>query len=165
MDEAGRLTGPFNAMLVNPAVGDALQQLGAAIRYRTALPARVREVAILVVAAYRRSDFEWHAHAPLAREAGLNDEDLAAIRRCQDPGGPATPEPPVLASDDYLVRRVVQALLVQRDLDDTLFALVTGKFGVACVVELITLVGYYDLLALSMRACRVELPVGVGPVF
>lgn len=52
-DEDGRLAGPFNAMLLNPPVGDALQRLGAAVRYRGRLTDRAREVAILAVAAHR----------------------------------------------------------------------------------------------------------------
>ena len=50
-DREGRLEGPFNAMLLNPSIGDALQRLGAAIRYGGRLPTRCREIAILAVAA------------------------------------------------------------------------------------------------------------------
>ncbi len=163
--------GPFNAMLVNPAVGDALQQLGTAIRYRTELPARAREVAILVVAAHRRSDFEWRSHAPLALAAGLTDQDLAAICREEDPVDSTAPASPIapasrtLSTADDVVRRIVRSLLVDRDLDDALFAQATDQLGLGCVVELISLVGYYDGLALSMRALRVGLPAGAEPAF
>ncbi|HEY0949418.1 MAG TPA: hypothetical protein VGD85_04425, partial [Nocardioides sp.] len=50
------------AGLLSPAVGDALQRLGAAVRYRTALPDRAREMAILLVAARWDSAFEREAH-------------------------------------------------------------------------------------------------------
>lgn len=165
VDDAGRLMGPFNAMLVNPAVGDALQQLGTAIRYHTELSARTRELAILVVAAHRRSDFEWQSHAPLALAAGLTAPDLEAVRREEDPPDPTAPALLRLNTADDEVRRVVRSLLVDRDLDDALFAQATDRLGLSCVVELISLVGYYDLLALSMRALRVGLPPGAEPTF
>lgn len=49
VDGEGRLEGPFNAMVVSPEIGFAIQQLGAKIRYRARLSARQREVAILEV--------------------------------------------------------------------------------------------------------------------
>lgn len=62
LDDQGALIGPFNAMLLSPALGDPLQELGAAIRYRSALTDRCRELAILVVAAHWSSAFEQQVH-------------------------------------------------------------------------------------------------------
>ena len=39
-DAAGRLQGPFNAMLHNPRLGAPLQRLGGVLRFRGSLPAR-----------------------------------------------------------------------------------------------------------------------------
>lgn len=155
-DGDGRLLGPFNAMLVSPAVGHALQGLGAAIRYRTSLPDRVRELAILTVAAYRDSDFEWYAHEPLARTAGVSEPELAALRS-GGPGGDGG-----LGPADLLVRQCVESLLAQRDLSDRDFDELKNLVGVTGIVELVTLVGYYDLLAMSMRTFRVGLPDGAA---
>ena len=79
-DSEGCLEGPFNAFLLQPRLGSALQALGSSVRYETALSDRCREIAILVVAAHWQSDFEWYAHEAVARSAGLTDADLAAIR-------------------------------------------------------------------------------------
>ena len=79
-DEEGRLRGPFDAMLYNPDLGDPLQELGAAVRYRTGFSDREREIAILTVAAHERSDFEWKAHSRIGRDAGLTDDELARLR-------------------------------------------------------------------------------------
>lgn len=152
VDEDGRLLGPFNAMLVSPAVGDALQQLGAAIRYGTSLPGRVRELAILTVAAHHHSAFEWYAHHEPARAAGLSEATLAAVHA----GDPAD-----LTGPDALVHRAVTGLLTDRDLDDETFAEVRDLLGITGAVELVTLVGYYDLLALGMRTFRAPLPESV----
>jgi len=76
----GALEGPFNAMLLCPVLGTALQALGAAVRYGTSLSDRAREMAILAVAAHEDCAFEWHAHEAVGRLTGLTAVDLAAIR-------------------------------------------------------------------------------------
>jgi 4-carboxymuconolactone decarboxylase len=83
---AGGLAGPFNAMLYAPPVGHALQELGAAIRFRTELAPRIREMAILVVAQVWDSAYERASHEPIGREAGLTDEEIGALRGGADPG-------------------------------------------------------------------------------
>src|SRR4051794_23004559 len=83
-DRQGRLNGPFGIMLHSPAVGSALQAVGAAVRYRSVLPDRMRELAILVVAAHWDSDFERYSHIPLARHAGLTEAEVAGLVGGQD---------------------------------------------------------------------------------
>src|SRR5271163_1312928 len=83
---AGGLAGPFNAMLYAPEVGRALQELGAAIRFRAQLTSRVREMAILVVARAWHSAYERSSHEPIGRDAGLADPEIEALRAGADPG-------------------------------------------------------------------------------
>jgi alkylhydroperoxidase family enzyme len=156
-DPDGRLQGPFNAMVhASPAVGDALQRLGAGIRYHSSLTDRVRELAITTVAAIRRSEFEWLVHAPQASAAGIGDDMLEAIAR-GDTG--------FFEHDDQLVHRAVAELVGGRDLTQDTFEKLTTLLGVRGTVDLVTLVGYYDLLALSRRAFRVPLPQDEDPAW
>jgi 4-carboxymuconolactone decarboxylase len=157
MGDAGRLHGPFNAMLYNPPIGNALQELGAAIRYRGSLPPRAREIAILELAALRRSPFEWYAHARAGKAAGLSEDEIAAVRD----GAPAA----TLEAGETHVRELVRTLVRERDLDDAAYAAAAGRLGAPQLIELIALVGYYDLLALSLRVFRTPLPAGVAPPF
>lgn len=156
-DSEGRLEGPFNAMLVSPGVGLALQDLGAAVRYRTRLTDRTREIAILALAALRRSDFEWYAHERVGRRAGLTDEELSALR--------AGEETSTLSEAEAAVLRVTTALATAGDLDDDLFAQAESTLGREKLAELVVLVGYYDLLALSLRVWRTPLPAGEQSAF
>src|SRR6201994_1441615 len=89
---AGGLAGPFNAMLYAPPVGHALQELGAAIRFRTELAPRSTEMAILVVAQAWHSEYECASPEPIGREAGLTDEEIEALRNGTDPGFADKPE-------------------------------------------------------------------------
>jgi 4-carboxymuconolactone decarboxylase len=156
LDPDGSLQGPFDAMLRAPRSGAALQAVGSALRYRSALPERVRELATLLVAAHHRSAFEWHAHAPLASAAGLPDALVEAIRT----GGPVEPDDP----GERASAAVVAQLLTAGDVDDDAWACVVDALGEAGAVELTTLVGYYSLLAMQMRVLRVPLPDGATGV-
>jgi AhpD family alkylhydroperoxidase len=147
VDEAGCLLGPFNAMLYNPDLGDPMQALGAAIRYRTSLDAATRELAILVVAATLDSDFEWFAHERLARAAGVSEATIARIAAGQEPDG-----------EDALIYRAARELILDGDLSDGRFAEVEARFGTTGCVELVVLIGYYRMLALVLRSFRVSLP-------
>lgn len=160
-DAAGRLNGPFNALLFSPPVGTALAALGEAVRYGSVLTARVREAAVLAVAAHEDSDFERYAHEPLARAAGLSDQDLVALRDGQLPSAADPAGDPV----EGAAARAVRALLVRGDLDDEEHGAALAALGARGLVELTTLVGYYRVLALQLRVFRVARPgpAATGP--
>jgi 4-carboxymuconolactone decarboxylase len=152
VDEEGRLLGPFNAMLHGPQVGGPLQELGAALRFRTSFTEREREIATLVVAASLRSNYEWYAHERIGRRAGLTDAELTALRTGADP---------VLAdARERIVYEAARALAADGDLTAPMYAEATASLGRGAVVELVTLVGYYTALALQLRVFRVGVPEG-----
>lgn len=147
-DDDGRLAGPFNAMLLNPAVGDPLQQLGAAIRYHGRLSARSREIAILAVAAHWQSSFEQRAHEAVGNDVGLTDAELAALRSEQPLDLDDAQESAVLTTTRHLLR--------YRDLDEVAYREAEAVLGADKLFELTTLIGYYSTLALQMRAFAVD---------
>ncbi|MGH8829359.1 MAG: carboxymuconolactone decarboxylase family protein, partial [Jiangellaceae bacterium] len=69
----GGLNGPFNAFLLVPSVGRALQSVGSALRFDGTLSDRIRELAILQVAAHWDSMFERAAHENVGRSVGLTE--------------------------------------------------------------------------------------------
>lgn len=142
----GRLTGPFDGFLRSPALGGALQGLGAAVRYRSHLSSRTREAAVLLVSAHWDSAFERHAHEAVGRSIGLTDDDVLALRGGRVPS----------SSDDGERARleVVQGLL-RGDLTDAEWARLAPSVGEQDLFELTTLVGYYATLALQLRVFRV----------
>lgn len=149
-DEQGRLQGPFNGMLLSPGVGDALQQVGAALRFAGALTARQRELATLTVAASESAEYEWAAHVHLARTAGLTVDQIEAIRTGGLLGLTDPAEGAVLEAARELVRT--------GNLSDDSFAEKREILGMPTLYELIILVGYYRLLALQMRVLDVRVP-------
>jgi 4-carboxymuconolactone decarboxylase len=153
-DSQGRLEGPFNAFLLQPRLGSALQALGSSVRYDTGLDDRCREIAILVVAAHWRSAFEWYAHEAVGRSVGLDEAELAAVREGRHEALPGR---------EAVVARTVAALVGRGDLNDAEYREAAGQIGAAGMFELLTLVGYYATLALQLRVFRVPAPDGTAP--
>lgn len=144
VDDAGCLRGPFAVMVTSPALGDAVQRLGAALRYASDLDPVVREATVLLIAAQRGSRFEWEAHESPARRLGLDDAQLAQLRQGQVPAGlsPTAEQALVAAS----------TLLSRGTLDDATFAATQTAIGERGLAELVWLVGYYAMLALALAA-------------
>jgi 4-carboxymuconolactone decarboxylase len=145
-DDEGGLLGPFNALLYSPPLGTALQELGAAIRYRSTLSPRIRELAILIVANHWDSAFERDAHESVGRSVGLTDADLAALRA----GGTPVLDDPAETAAVALCRA-----LITGDVDDAHWVDARDRLGEETIFELTTLVGYYATLALQLRVFRV----------
>jgi 4-carboxymuconolactone decarboxylase len=148
-DAAGGLEGPFNAMLLSPPVGSALQALGAAIRYGSGFTNRDREIAILVVAHAWQCPFEVYAHEAVGRAAGLGDDELAALR---------AGEYAQLGEHERLVAETASALAARSNLTDQEFGAARDAVGLPLLFELTTLVGYYATLALQLRVFDVGTP-------
>jgi alkylhydroperoxidase family enzyme len=150
VDESGRLVGPFAVMLLTPEVGNAMQQVGAKIRFSTALTPRERELGILAVAGELRSDFERLAHEPAALKAGLTRAQVNAVLSGQIPGG--------LTGDEALICRLAHVMTAERNLPDEDYETGLAALGKERLAELTWLVGYYSALALSLAVFRPFLP-------
>ncbi|UQB93125.1 MULTISPECIES: carboxymuconolactone decarboxylase family protein [Mycobacterium] len=153
--EDGTLNGPFGIMLHEPELGSNLERLGAAIRYRTNLSPRVREIAILQVAHAMDSEFEWWAHAKVAKAAGLTEAELDALASG------------TLVGEDDLERASAafcQILLRdQHQLTNDEFATMSAQLSPASMIELTVLVGYYRTLAQLMAVFDIGVPPMAPP--
>ena len=115
------------------------------------------ELAICLTARHLRVNLEWHAHAPLAVEAGVPAAAMEAIRT----GG----TPSFTAADQVLVHRIVTELIDTKRLTDVTFAEAISRFGEQGVVELGTIVGYYTAIRNALNAFQVPLPAGAQRPF
>jgi 4-carboxymuconolactone decarboxylase len=152
-DPEGRLYGPFNAMLLDPVVGEWLQGLGAALRFETEISARQREIAILCAAQSMQSSYEFDGHARLGSSAGLTDAQIDALAAGSAPDG--------LEPQDAMVWRVARAITDSGDLDDQLFEEAVAALGRVAVMDVIVLIGYYRMIAPVLKVWRVPLRDGV----
>jgi 4-carboxymuconolactone decarboxylase len=148
----GRVQGPLNVWLHSPDLAERAQALGAFCRYGSSLPPRLSELAILTTAVHWRAAYEWYAHAPLALAAGIDPDAVEALRTG---GTPAFAKP-----DEEIVHAVASELLHTRQLTDATYARAETLLGSTGLVDLIGILGYYQLISLTIIAFRVALPPG-----
>src|ERR1700691_3675192 len=149
------LSGPFNAWLRSPELGDRLQKVGEYIRFHSSLPARLNEFAILIAAREWTAQYEWFAHYPLAIKGGLDPRvaaDLAAGRR---PAG--------MQDDEKVIYDFCMELRHKRKVSDATFRAAVDKFGEQGVVDLMGVSGYYDLVSMTLNVAQVPIPNGEKP--
>jgi 4-carboxymuconolactone decarboxylase len=140
-----------------PEYGGLTQQLGAFLRFKTSLPPRVSEFAILCTARMWRAQYEWHAHAPLAEKAGVKPETIADIR--------AGRAPKKAAKDERAIFDLVQEFYRKRRVGDRNFKRVQGFLGDKATIELVAILGYYVGVSMILNVFNVPLPDGAAPYF
>jgi 4-carboxymuconolactone decarboxylase len=150
------LRGPFNALLRSPELCDLVQRLGAYVRFRSALPPALNELAICLVGRRWTAQYEFYAHRRLALAAGVAPAVLDAIAAGRRPHG--------LAADEAAIYDFTTALLESGEVSDAAFAAVHARFGERGVIDLIGTVGYYTLVAMVLNVERVPLPDGEPPL-
>lgn len=150
VDDDGHLAGPFNALLYSPQIGEAVQALGAALRFGGKLSHRTRELVICAVAAERSSAYEWYAHSRVALSVGITATELENLR-----GGFV---PADLPDDERSALTFTAALLNGRTVSAEDHATALAHHSHEGITELSILVGYYRALAGLLAAGDVGAP-------
>ncbi|HEY4862955.1 MAG TPA: carboxymuconolactone decarboxylase family protein [Xanthobacteraceae bacterium] len=153
----GRVVGPLRVWIMSPELAERAQELGAFCRYRTSLPPRLSELAILVTGAFWKASFEWHAHAPIAIKAGVPADAVEAIRLGQ--------EPKFAREDERAVYEFSRELWTKRRVSDATYRRTADLLGNETVIELVGILGYYGLISMTINTFEVPLPEGVAEPF
>ncbi len=157
LDERGGLVGPFNAWAHRPDLGVFVHRLGERLRYHGTLPPAAREIAILVVGAKWMAEFEWWAHARIARREGVDEGALEAI---------LVGERPSLADPvERIAYDLARSLLDSGRIEQAAYEEARRRIGESGLVELVILVGFYCTVSFALNAFEVPLPPGAEPVF
>jgi 4-carboxymuconolactone decarboxylase len=151
----GSVRGPIPFWLKSPGLADPAQRLGAFLRFESGLPEKLRELAILVTARATTAQFEWYMHRPLAEKAGLAPAIAEAIA--------ARTEPPFADDDEALTYALARSLCRSYGIEEALFGRGLARFGERFMVELVGLVGYYTMVAMTLNAFGAPLPDGTAP--
>ncbi len=139
----------FRALLHNPDAAGHLTSMGATLRFKSAMPEDLKELAIILVAREWDSGIEWTGHAVAAARAGVSDEAIEGIRTGNAPG--------CLEGAQADVARFVQQMIREKDVSDENFEAVRSLLGDRGAVDLTLTVSYYTALALAQIALRPEM--------
>jgi 4-carboxymuconolactone decarboxylase len=148
--------GPFNAWMRSPEFGMRIQAVGEHIRFKSAIPKHLNELAILITAREWTSQYEWYAHHALAMKVGLDPkiaEAVAAGKR---------PEP--MKEDEAAIYDFCIQLHRNRKVDDAAFNRVKVLFGEQGVVDLVGVSGYYVAVSMTLNVAQVPVPDGSVPL-
>ncbi|MEM7322213.1 MAG: carboxymuconolactone decarboxylase family protein [Actinomycetota bacterium] len=153
----GGLVGPFNSMVSSPIIGKRISALGAKIRFENSVDNRLLELAICTVGAHWRSNFEFWAHGRMAVDAGIDQAVIDAL---------AAGETPTFAHDDEAcVYDFAKQLVTSGRVDADRFAATHAIVGEPGIFDLISGIGYYCLISLTLNALEVPLPPGETPIW
>jgi 4-carboxymuconolactone decarboxylase len=137
------IRGPFAAFLHAPAFGDLAQRLGAHCRYRTTVPPRLSEFAILCTARQWRAQFEWYAHEPMALKAGVSTKTIRDLK--------AGRLPKSAPKDERAIYDFVQELYKTRRVSERTYKKVRTFLSDESLVELVGILGYYTLISMTLN--------------
>lgn len=149
----GPLGGPFNVWLRSPGIGTWVSNLGEEIRFRSSLPSKLNEMAIMVTARFWTSQYEWLAHCKLALDAGLDPaiaQDIAEGRR-----------PAKMDADEAIIYDFSRELHETHGVSDATYQRALDRFGERGVFDLIAVNGFYSLVSMCLNVDRTPLPAGV----
>jgi 4-carboxymuconolactone decarboxylase len=149
--------GPFAVWLHAPEFGQLAQALGGHCRYKTALPPRLSEFAILCTARQWRAQYEWFAHAPMAEKAGVKPKTIQDLR--------AGRLPKSAAKDERAIYDFIREIYKTRRVSDRTYKRVHAFLGDAATVELVGILGYYVLISMTLNVFRMMPPENTALAF
>jgi 4-carboxymuconolactone decarboxylase len=147
------LDGPLNISLRSPEMTELSRPLDAYLRTNsTAIPAKLKEIAILLTARFWGGQYVWYSHRQQALDAGLSAAFIDAMA--------AGARPAAMTADEAIVLDFCEQLLATRQVDDANFKAMADRFGERGIVELVGLMGRYHALSMLFAIDRYPLPEG-----
>lgn len=148
----GQIRGPMLLWLHSPELASRGQRVGEFLRWGTIFDARLSELAILTTARFCDCHYVWFNHVGLARENGLSESVVDAIKFRRTPA--------FERDDERIVYDFASQLLASRNVSDETVEAARALFGERGVVELTAIVGYYQMGMYTLATARVPLVDG-----
>ncbi|MEK9930624.1 MAG: carboxymuconolactone decarboxylase family protein [Rhodospirillaceae bacterium] len=146
----GEARGPFGILLHAPDLGSRVADFVNYLLSDTRLSHRLKELAIITVARRYTAQYEWWIHARRAERHGLEEEIIEAIFEGS--------KPTFADKEGDVVHEVASALASDGQMGDELYQKAEGLFGKAGMVELVTIIGLYMMIAVFLNAFQVDVP-------
>lgn len=152
------LRGPVGMWMHSPVLAEAIFDVRQRVRYGTDKDQRITELIILSTAREISNQYEWSAHEPLGRAAGLEDEIMEFIkwRRPMSEAGAIAG----FGETEQALVQFVRELVGDRDVSSASFARVHEIFGDEGLMDVVGLVGYYSFVAVTLDAFDLQRPPG-----
>jgi 4-carboxymuconolactone decarboxylase len=153
----GRIDGMYRSLLNHPELTRQVSELGTFLRFGGVLPAALRELTILWVARRLGAAYEWVKHLDPARQAGVPEAVIEALRTGK--------EMPHLEALQAAALSAARCVLERRSIPPEVQDVLAAGLGLPGLIELVVLVGFYQMIAGVIGAFDVPLPEGVAAPF
>lgn len=141
---------PYRAYIKNPELASRLTGLSDYLRWNTSLPPRLSEFAIIITARQWTAQYEWFAHYPLAMKAGLAPAVAADLAAGNRPNG--------MRDDEAAVYDLATELYRDKKVSDATYNAAVKQFGERGVLDVIGIIGYYDLVSMTLITMQATAP-------
>ena len=148
---------PYRAYIRNPALAETIRPLSEYLRWKTSLPPRLSEMAILITARQWSAQYEWAVHYPLAIKGGLAESIAADIAAGRRPTG--------MKDDEAALYDLAIELYRDKKVSDPAYQAAQAHFGELGIMDVIALIGYYAFVSMTLITMEAEIPEnGVTPL-
>jgi 4-carboxymuconolactone decarboxylase len=141
---------PYRAYVRNPDLAPRLSALSDYLRWNTSLPPRLSELAILITARQWTAQYEWFAHYPLALKGGLDPKIAGDIALGKRPNN--------MKDDETALYDLAMALYRDKNVPDPVYRAALEKFGERGIMDIIGIIGYYDLVSMTLITMQAGAP-------
>lgn len=152
----GGIRGPFLALIHHPELADRVQSLGEHLRYGAAISPANIEFVVLIVARHMNCQYEWFAHARIARTTtDLAESIISALQVGQTPGD--------LTQEQAALYTFCKEQLAHGQASDATYEAAFNYFARAGILDIIAIIGYYSMIAMVLNTSQIPLPEGTEP--
>ena len=152
------LRGPVGMWMHSPVLAEAVFDLRQRVRYGTPKDQRLTELIILATAREISNQYEWSAHEPLGQAAGLEQDIIEVIKYRKDMN--SLPSIEGFGEIEQTLVQFTRELVSEEKVSTPTFNKAIELFGNEGVVDIVGLVGYYNFVAMTLKAFDVQRPVG-----
>jgi 4-carboxymuconolactone decarboxylase len=154
---SGVIRGPWAQIIRNPQLAKVASAYGDFLRAETSVPPRLAMIAVLVTARHWKAEYMWAAQGPRARDSGLSESMIEALRQGRRPD---FDDPTDRAAYD-----LVTELYRNQSISDATYAAAEYALGQTALVELLNIAGFYTTLAMVIAATGVPSIEGAPQAF
>jgi 4-carboxymuconolactone decarboxylase len=152
----GHVARPFKALLNSPTIATKIASLGEELRYVSpTISPEIREIVTLTIAKTLKCEYVWTHHIDSAQEIGVRVEVIEAIKN-------NIPPRKLLPKEGVFVQ-FTKELLENAKISNPTYSAVDHLLGQKAIIDLISIIGYYNMLCLSINGLEIDLEDGVNP--
>jgi AhpD family alkylhydroperoxidase len=145
--ERGRISPLYQILLNAPEIAQGWEALLTAIRNRNSLPPAIREMIILRVAVLNRAQYEFDAHVPHAKNAGMSDEKIEALKQLEIAQ--------VFSSQEQAILKLTDVMTQEIQVSDTVFDPIKSQFNDPEILELVATIAAYNMVSRLLNALHI----------